>query len=166
MSKAPPPTVVIDTREKQPWIFEHDDVFQDVIREGLPTGDYTLVEMKDLLAIERKKSADELFLNLSSKKMKDRFYREMERLSEFKFKFIIVESTLEEALTPTHYYINRGKGRNRFSPHMPGALVTEQCINIMNKFGIPVIFAGNRAKYFARKIMLESYDQFVKENDS
>jgi ERCC4-type nuclease len=78
----PKPKLIIDTREKQPWDFEADDAFEEVIYRKLDGGDYSIEGLEDIIVIERKASADELFLNFSQQKK--RITAEFERLADHK----------------------------------------------------------------------------------
>ena len=53
-------TIIIDTREQQPWSFE-DYV---VANKKLDTGDYSIEGLQDVFAIERKKSINEIANNI------------------------------------------------------------------------------------------------------
>jgi len=57
------PILIIDTREKQPWCFDDDDDFQEIIHRKLDYGDYSIEGLEDRIFIERKSSANELLSN-------------------------------------------------------------------------------------------------------
>ena len=59
MSKHDDFTIIIDTREQQPWTFEH----YTTANRKLDTGDYSVEGLENLLAIERKKSINEIANN-------------------------------------------------------------------------------------------------------
>jgi hypothetical protein len=79
--------VIIDTREKQPWSFAQSSSIDNIINKKLDTGDYSIVGLEDVLCIERKRSVSELATNITQ----DRFKNEMERMSNFPYKFLILE---------------------------------------------------------------------------
>lgn len=80
--KYPPlPNIIIDTRERKPYIFGLKS-----IKKGLKTGDYSLEGYEDRIVVERKGRAD-----IESCWHKARFKRELERLSEIPHSFLILE---------------------------------------------------------------------------
>ena len=79
--------VVKDTREKDGWYFKESDYCQGMIDQKLDTGDYSVQGLEDVLCIERKGSVSEIANNIVDK----RFDRELDRMKEFKYKFLILE---------------------------------------------------------------------------
>lgn len=99
-----PYTVVIDTREQLSYGFSrplpgksdrHTLAVQTTIGT-LATGDYSLAGYEDKIAVERKSIAD-LFGTLG--RGRDRFVRELERMSTMKFCAVVVEAEWSEVLT-------------------------------------------------------------------
>ena len=88
-SKAPPYTVIKDTREQDGYTFEKFNgryaSCNGMIVRKLDTGDYSLLGLEDKVCIERKGRVSELAINLG--KDKHRFMREIERMKEFPFRF-------------------------------------------------------------------------------
>ena len=152
------PTLIVDTREKQPWDLNFKDDFESICYQKLDTGDYTLLGFEDEICIERKQSVDELFVNFSGKNKK-RIFAEIDRMCSIKYKFIIIEQTLDEILTPSCYYINASK-KNTKSAWMPAMVVLKNLTKIAVDYGIQIIFAGNRGPYFARNLLMEIYDKY------
>lgn len=99
-----PAVVVIDQREKRPFGFA---AVRADAREGggvlavptatvlLPTGDYSLAGLEAEVAVERK-SIDDLYGTLGGQR--ERFERELERLSAMRFAAVVVEAELSEVL--------------------------------------------------------------------
>jgi ERCC4-type nuclease len=81
-------TIIIDTREQQPWTFDN----HITANQKLDTGDYSIQGLEHLLAIERKKSVAEIANNISEK----RFVDVLERLSKIPYKFILLEFSLDD----------------------------------------------------------------------
>lgn len=80
-------TVIKDNQEKlqgNGWFFQPMEV------KHLKTGDYTLVGYEDVLTIERKASTGEIAKNITEK----RFERELERMKNFRWPFMIFEFDL------------------------------------------------------------------------
>lgn len=108
-----PFTVVIDTREQLPWDFAgiKADASQGGPPDGcvvvpavvscLPAGDYSIHGYGGRVAVERKSKAD-LFGTIGQGR--DRFIRELERLSELESASVIVEAEISEIFTdpPPH----------------------------------------------------------------
>lgn len=156
------PILIIDSREKIPWSFEGDDAFEDIIHEKLDQGDYSLAGLEHVVSIERKANGDELYINLYSPEGKERIYAEMCRLAgQVKYRFIIIEQDLQDIMSPNAYRVNT-LGKNKRSPYMPPAVVMEHLIKFMIDYGVYVIFAGQKGKSIAKKILLTIYDQYKK----
>ena len=149
------PVLVVDTREKQPWDFEGDEAFAEVVYEKLDGGDYSIRGMEHIITIERKATVDELFTNFT--KDKKRIAAEFDRLSDHPFKFVVVEETCDDIMNPHKYYINKKK-INRQNPKMPVAVVTSNLTKLMLESDVHVIFGGMRAQAMARGILLHAYE--------
>ena len=97
MIEVTPFTVLIDTREQAPWLFKGLEVDQkpetqlivQYQKATLKTGDYSLEGFQDEFAIERK-SLEDAFQTFG--RGRDRFERELERMSDLKFACVIVEA--------------------------------------------------------------------------
>lgn len=96
-----PFTVAIDTREQLPWTFTgltagSKDRYADIVVRTevvtLPAGDYGIVELPGI-AIERKSLGD-LYSTLTAGRQ--RFVRELERLSELDFAAVVVETSFQQ----------------------------------------------------------------------
>jgi ERCC4-type nuclease len=158
----PKPILIVDTREQHPFDFDGDEAFEAIEHIKLDQGDYSLKGLEHIVSIERKASANELYTNLSSKTFRERFYAEAKRLEErVKFRFIIVEQDCEDIFNPSSYAVNTMR-RNKFSAYMPPAVVLEHLICFMLQHNIHVLFAGNKAKSVAKKILLEVHDMHLK----
>lgn len=155
------PTLVIDTREKLPWDFEGDDDFEDVIYEKLDAGDYAIKGIEKLCVIERKATADELLNNFFSKAQRTRIYAEIDRLQEYKYKFIVIEEDLLDLMHPDSYYYNKS-GKNKGSNKIPIAVVISNLTDIMLQHGVHVIFAGARGQAFSKGILLRVHELYRK----
>lgn len=71
-------TVVVDTREQEPYSFDSDKV--SAVRKALPAGDYSLVGLEERVAVERKSLTDFVSTVIRGRK---RFHRELEKLSAY-----------------------------------------------------------------------------------
>lgn len=84
-------TVIVDTREQQPWSFDN----YTIANRKLDTGDYSVEGLESLLAIERKKSINEIANNIIEPRFKD----VIDRLSKIKHSYILLEFDLENVLS-------------------------------------------------------------------
>ena len=88
--------ILKDTREKQGWDFESSEKCEAQIDIGLKTGDYTLEGLETSLCIERKASTGELAMNLGKKRKT--FEAEIERMSHFRWAYIICEFSIDDLM--------------------------------------------------------------------
>jgi ERCC4-type nuclease len=99
-----PLAVLIDKREKSPYSFT--GLMADESQSGkplrvitrsvkLPTGDYSLATLTDEVAVERK-SGEDIFHTIGQSR--DRFERELIRLSSMKFAAVVIEAELSTIL--------------------------------------------------------------------
>lgn len=123
----PPATIIVDTREQEPWLFT---ARVRVARATLGTGDYSVLGLEGVVGIERKTRED--FVNTMIH-ARDRFEAELRRFDRFRFAAVFVESDLAQ--------IVRGEYRSAAAPRA----VLASIASIMADFGVMVVFAGNRA---------------------
>lgn len=124
-----PLRIVVDTREQRALSFEcWPDI--EVVGAKLEAGDYSIVGYEDRFTLERKSISD-LVGSLTSGR--DRFRREMERLSDYEFKAVLVEGAM---LT-----VAAGRYRSKASP--------ESILGSLNswwvRYGVPTIWCGDPA---------------------
>lgn len=85
--------VIRDTQEKKNfWTFANYEEVEQVIDRKLPTGDYTIEGFEENLCIERKHNISELAKNINE----DRFERELERMNQFYYPYVLLEFGLDE----------------------------------------------------------------------
>mgnify|MGYP001558226723 FL=1 len=77
--------IIIDNKEKMPWKFTGIDC--TIIKQHLNAGDYSIQGMEDKIAIERKRSSNELAINI----LEPRFINALERLSKVEHPFVLCE---------------------------------------------------------------------------
>lgn len=154
MSKIPKPILLIDTRERTPYDFDGDEDFSEIRHIKLDAGDYTIDGLQNLIVIERKANADELFNNFTQNK--DRIYAEFDRLRNHKIKVIMIEQSCEDVFNPQNYYVNK-KGLNKRDFKMPVAVVASNLTDLIVDYGVQVIFAGSKARSMTKSILLAAY---------
>ncbi len=86
--------VLIDSREKRGWDFSKSEIVSSVEKIGLHTGDYSIKGFEKDFVIERKGSTAEFAQNI----FQDRFEKELKRLDEFKWPYLICEFDLQDLL--------------------------------------------------------------------
>jgi ERCC4-type nuclease len=90
----PKPTVVIDTREKEPFEFKGlRNWIERTTRRKLDVGDYSIVGMERVLRLERKSLTD---LITTLMQYRNRFFKECEGLARFRHSALLVEATYED----------------------------------------------------------------------
>lgn len=145
--------IIIDTREKKnPWQF--DKTSATISFRKLDTGDYSIDGMEDILCIERKASVAELAQNITDK----RFARELERMVNFKYKFLILEFD--------YRHIDVFPEGGSLPPNVKSKIRVKgpyiiKCLSrIMTKYNINVIPCSNAiyAEHIAYSIMKEIYE--------
>jgi|TARA_Y100001938_G_scaffold5779_1_gene7200 glucosamine 6-phosphate synthetase-like amidotransferase/phosphosugar isomerase protein len=144
MPKAPAYTVIKDTREQDGYTFERFEsryhACAGMVVQKLDTGDYSLVGLEDKLCIERKGRISELAINLG--KDKHRFMREIERMKDFPFKFLILEFSLKDVMDfPEGSDIPQ---ENWNSIKITNKYMLKMLIEFQMYDDIHVIFCGNR----------------------
>ena len=142
--KSPPYTVIKDTREQDGYTFEKFSGTytsgEGMVGKKLDTGDYSIVGLEDKICIERKGRISELAINLG--KDKHRFIREIERMTPFPFKFLILEFSLEDVMDfPDRSDIPEEKWS---SIKVTNKYILKMLIEFQMYHGIHVIFCGNR----------------------
>lgn len=144
--------VIIDTREQQPWEFTSSSI-DSTIRQKLDTGDYSIAGLENVLCIERKKSVSEIATNITT----DRFKNELERMAQFKYKFLILEFNYSDIdLYPEYSGLPKAtiaKIRVR------GPFIMKFLSEIQVKYNIHVLCCQNPryAQYVATNIMKQVY---------
>lgn len=126
-------TIVVDTREQQPWTFDN----YATAKKKLDTGDYSIVGLEHLLGIERKKSISEFANNIVEK----RFIDVVTRLSRLKYPFLLFEFDLKDVLIyPVGSTVPKRMWNNiKISP----AFLMKNIIELQLLHNINVMFCGS-----------------------
>jgi ERCC4-type nuclease len=143
-------TIIIDTREQQPWEFSH----HTTAIKKLDTGDYSIEGLETLLCIERKKSVSEIANNITEKRFKD----VIERMSQYKYSFMLFEFDLEDILIyPVGSNVpKRMWDKIRISPNF----ILKNLIEFQLLNNIKIIFCGSpsNAEKMSLSIMNKIYE--------
>jgi len=144
MTKQSEYKLIVDTREKTPWVFSS----YDVISRKLNTGDYSIEGFEDVISIERKKTTSEWATNVFEK----RFHEELLRSKNLRHFYIICEFTLDDLMKfPANSGIPKYLwGKIKVSPH----LLLKKTIEIQQEFpNVHIVYAGNRGKEYTSSIL-------------
>lgn len=139
-----PYTIIIDTREQTPWPFR--DVVDTIkqqrtilvarsVREGLKTGDYSIVGCEDKLTIERK-SGDDIISSVSYGR--DRFLREHQRMQAMIAAGGCACVVIEAPLTEIQKTIADRQGKFTFQSFW------KTYVSWMTQFCVPWLFCQSR----------------------
>jgi hypothetical protein len=150
-------TVIRDTREQEGhgWFFDahvpdrRPPRCEGTIVDTVETGDYSLVGYTDILAIERKFAFSELWGNYSAKR-RPQFEEEMERMSNIKHAYVIIESSI----TPDILELSPPQ----FSKGVPGKSLVRWLMYLSAKYGVNIIPAGQ----CGRKIVQMIFEEVVR----
>ena len=132
-ARIPKPVVLVDTRERKPFPLHvnHPNWIGGERRVALKTGDYTVMGMENLLALERKNLADLVACTVTYRRP---FLAACDRLARFRWKAILIEATYEDI---------KG-GFESFA--IPSAVHPNSVCGTLDaieaKFGIPFIYAS------------------------
>jgi ERCC4-type nuclease len=135
-------TIIVDTREQNPWSLKH----YTTSKKKLDTGDYTIEGYETLLCIERKYSISEFVNNMTEK----RFVDVLTRMSSYKYSFIIMEFSFEDIINfPVGSSIPKHVWKNlKITP----SYIIRYISDIQIKYNIKILFCGNA--YNAEKMAL------------
>jgi len=136
--------VIKDTREQEGYYFKAYGNCAGMIEEKLDTGDYSIKGLEDKLCIERKGCVEELAVNLGQKKYA--FLNELERMSEFPHKFLVLEFSVEDlAKFPDE---SRIPIKNKASVKITGKYMLKCLMEFMLYNNVQVLFCGNKYNAF------------------
>lgn len=151
--------IIQDTREKEPWsLTSFEDVRAQVI-ETVNAGDYTIKGKETLITIDRKKKPAELANNLGM--YKDRFMRELERMRQYKFRYVICEFPYEKLLM-----FPKGSGlplRVQRKVRAKGKFLVSQVQRMSEEYEVEFIFCANREE--AQERAMELFREALESED-
>lgn len=125
-----PVVVLVDTREQDRWTFNGHGV--RLRTATLATGDYSLPGLHRRHVVIERKTVEDLFHTMT--RGRERFLREMERLSRFDLALLVIEGSIDR--------IRRG---SRWSGAAPGRLL-DSVFGFCMRYRVVPVFAQNRAE--------------------
>lgn len=130
--------VIRDTREqKNFWTFANYSEVENVIDKKLDTGDYTIEGFENTLCIERKHNVAEIAKNI----VEDRFERELERMKEFYYPYLILEFGLDDVYNYPNVSCVPPKIRKRVK--IRGSFIFKKLAEMCVTYQIPIIPCGH-----------------------
>jgi len=131
-------TVIRDTREKKPHIWEPSDTCEGTIIKKIYPGDYTIDGFENTLAIERKASTGELAANISQK----RFQKEMEFMGTIPHTYLLLEFSMTDVLN----FPQNSNIPEKLWPKLRcnGNYILSKLFAYEMYYGIRVLFCDNR----------------------
>jgi len=120
-------TIVIDTREQQPYTFACS-----AVQRALDAGDYSVAGCESQIAVERKSLPDFVRTVIHDR---ERFQSELDKLASYTFACIVVEADLDEVL--------RGLKQSELRMVTPAA-VLGSALHIAMRYRVPVYWCGSR----------------------
>lgn len=116
--------IIIDTREQLPYRFQ-----TPAVKGTLPTGDYSISGLEDLIAIERK-TLDDLISCLCDGR--ERFERELYRGKALDYFAVIIESSFTDIVS--------GDYRSKMTPKS----AIQSILVFSVRYRLPIFFVENR----------------------
>ena len=151
-------TIIIDTREQQPWTFQE----YTTAHQKLDTGDYSIQGLEHIICVERKKSVSEFANNIVESRFKD----VVMRMSQFKYSFLLLEFDLDDVLK---YPIGSTVPKKMWDKvKISPAFLVKNIIDLQLQHNIQVYFCGSPsnaeklASYIFKKI---HYTEAVKSKE-
>lgn len=120
-------TIIIDSREQKPYSF--GGYTCGVKRAGLKTGDYSIEGYESVICVERK-SKEDLYSSLGNGRA--RFEKEFQRMSEYEYRALVIEATLQDLMIPPDF------------SGMAASSVINSVISWGIRYGVQNYFAGSR----------------------
>jgi ERCC4-type nuclease len=138
--------IVIDIRERLPY------AFAGAVTKFLKVGDYSVIGHEDRVAIERKTKGDAY---RSVGYARERFKREVERLADYEYAAVVIESSLPAFLIPPPF--------GELHPHAAIGTLLSWSV----KYRLPIFFAGDRehAEALTRKL-LEKFAWYASQGEA
>ena len=152
-----PFTIIVDTREQTPWEFG----FHTTSKQKLDTGDYSIENFENILAIERKRSVSELATNLSENRFKD----VLERLSKIKHPYMVFEFNIDEIY---NFPVGSDIPKKMWDKlRISGNYIIKRLVEIQLEYGIQVVFCGDatNAERFSISLMKRIYERYNQQKD-
>jgi|JI10StandDraft_1071094.scaffolds.fasta_scaffold99460_3 hypothetical protein len=142
--------ILYDTREHKGFEWSFGEYERE--ERKLETGDYTLEGYENIICLERKKSPAELAMNIGVDFK--RFSKELEKMKKIEYSYIICEFSLADAL---NFPLGSDIPKSTLSKiKIGGKFLVKTLSSYKDKYGIDVIYCGNRENAIEKAIELFS----------
>ena len=121
--------IVVDSREQEPFLFQHEKYGATPQEGTLAIGDYSLAGLEDKVAVERKSLPD---LVMCLGRERERFERELMRGAALDAFCVVCEGSWLE--------LARGQYRSQLKPHA----ACQSVLAFTARYRVPFLFAGGR----------------------
>jgi DNA excision repair protein ERCC-4 len=137
-------TVVVDTREQCPY----DLAPMQSTTQGLATGDYSLVGLKEYVCVERKELGD---LISCIGPGRERFKRELQRMGAYSGRCVVVEASWAD--------LTSGNYKSRLNPES----ATNTIASWVGQYQVPFMMLGDRkgAQIFTGRFLFHAARRWV-----
>lgn len=151
--------IIVDTREKNGYLFKEYDNCSGMIKKKLDTGDYSIEGLEDIICIERKASLEEVVNNLleSSKRLE----REIQRMNSYKHKFIVCEFSMNDIVNfPKNSSLPEAV-KNKLK--INGKFLLKKLMEFQVYHDVHVVFCGNKdnAFYFVASLLKRLSEKYL-----
>jgi len=156
-------TIIRDTREKEKkgWQWRKSMYCEGTVDGTMKTGDYTLEGYEGVLTIERKGRISEFAKNINEA----RFGKELERMTQFKHAYVILEFTMRDLL---NYPVGSGIPRHKWRYlKFKGPFILKKLTEMMRDYPtIHFVLAGDAGKETASSIFKRIVESERANSDS
>jgi ERCC4-type nuclease len=156
---AQPYNVIVDTREKCPYVFKAYDNCTGMVKKKLDTGDYSIEGLEHVVCIERKASLEEIANNLTEGT--DRLEREMQRMRLYEQRFIVCEFSMQDVID----YPNSSKLPDYIKKKIKlnGKYLLKKLMEFQVNYHINVIFCGDKEGgfYFVASLLKRLSEKYL-----
>jgi hypothetical protein len=116
-----------------------------MIRKKLDTGDYTMEGLEHKLCVERKASIEEMASNLGADN-KERFERELQRMTKYEHKYLVLEFPLQDLLD----YPNNSSLPEEIKKKLKlsGKYILKKLIEFQLNYGVHIVFCEDKVAAF------------------
>jgi len=127
-------------------MFDSSNSCEGTVSEKLDTGDYSLSGYEDVFTIERKGSISEFAQNV----VQDRFEKELQRMEDIKYGYIILEFNMEELIQyPASLKLNYHQKKKI---RLRGSFILKRLIEFSILYKTKILFCGEHGKQVADSI--------------
>lgn len=149
-SSSYPFTIIIDSREPVHTRYPFTNLYPTEIA-CLKTGDYSIKGYEDVITVERKTKSD-AYQSFGHSKNRERFIKELERMTLLERACIIIECSFTEFLIPPE-----------FVQKINGKSMINSLISWYIKYNVPFFFTENRR--YSQAFVIRFFEKFWKHKD-